>query len=184
MKRKLLAILTLFLLCACSKDSGLPEGSEAVVSNDSKVTFEQLVLLIQVKTSDSTWLVVNSLDSVSIYVNNTYWNKLNSVRIDTSRIEKISSGNSFLSTQKLNYLVLARQGVLIPALKTAGDFSTYLNSWYTIKPGDYACFIESFSVTLNNGDRRTFFPHKYIPFKIASESASAFVGEIELQVKL
>ncbi|MCK6612326.1 MAG: hypothetical protein L6Q78_14955 [Bacteroidia bacterium] len=183
MKLKTLLAFAFLLFGACSKDSSLPDGSEAVVSNSSSVSFEQLVLLLNVKTNDSAYLVVESLDSVNLYVNNAWWNKVSSLLVDTTRVDKISNGNRFLSNNKINYLVLAKQGIRVPALKTAGDFSTYLNSWYTIKPGDYACFIESFSVRFNDGSSKTYFPYKYIPFTIIPESASAFVGEIELQLQ-
>ncbi len=84
--------------------------------------------------------------------------------------------------QKVNYLVLAKNSHLQTTFGTAGVYAAYLNSLLSLKPGEYACFIESFQVVLNDQTRKTYYPNVYKIFKIEENSRSAFAGEFEIKI--
>ncbi len=169
------------LLSSCEEDR-LSSADRNVVSDDGSIPFEELLLFVNVKTTDSTYLVVQSIDSVSIYINEFYWTKINSVSLDTAKVLKQVDGNKFLSKNKVNYLIIANQDIEQPDFDIAGDFAQYLNAAYELKPGEYACLIESFQVTFNDSTSKTYYPLEYTTFKVEQNTRSAFVGEIELKI--
>jgi hypothetical protein len=166
---------------ACSTEG--PYGPyDNIVSDEEIVQFEELILLINLKISDSAYLVVKSIDSISLYVNGNYWTKVSSDTIDTSLIETYSYENMSITQQKINYFVAAEQDIEEISFTTAGDFAQYINNIYELYPGEYACFIESFQITLNDGTIKVFRPLKYEIFKIEENTKSAYVGEIEIYI--
>ena len=120
MKKLLIPILIFFTVLGCGKDNNF-DGRRAVVSDSEKIPFEELLLLINLKTSDSSYLVIPSIDSVNLFVNNFYWSTKNSVVLDTSNIEKYALNNMFHTSNKLNYLVLAKKADLQTNFNTAGE---------------------------------------------------------------
>ncbi|MDD4575019.1 MAG: hypothetical protein PHI36_01180 [Bacteroidales bacterium] len=181
MKKLLIPILIFFTVLGCGKDNNF-DGRRAVVSDSEKIPFEELLLLINLKTSDSSYLVIPSIDSVNLFVNNFYWSTKNSVVLDTSNIEKYALNNMFHTSNKLNYLVLAKKADLQTNFNTAGEYAHYLNSLYQLKPGEYACLINSFQILLNDNTIKTYHPITYKTFKVEGNSYSAFVGEIEIKL--
>lgn len=181
MKKYLIPILVFFTILGCGKEDTF-DGSQAVVSDSQNISFEELLLLINLKTSDSTYLVIPSIDSVDLFVNNIYWSTKNSVILDTSNIEKYALNNMFHTPNKLNYLVLAKKTDLQTDFNTAGEYAQYLNSLYELKPGEYACLINSFQILLNDNTIKTYHPITYKIFKVEENSYSAFVGEIEIKL--
>lgn len=165
----------------CGKDNSF-DGRRAVVSDSEKIPFEELLLLINLKTSDSSYLVIPSIDSVNLFVNNFYWSTKNSVVLDTSNIEKYALNNMFHTSNKLNYLVLAKKADLQTNFNTAGEYAHYLNSLYQLKPSEYACLINSFQILLNDNTIKTYHPITYKTFKVEGNSYSAFVSEIEIKL--
>ena len=91
-------------------------------------------------------------------------------------------GNRYLTSNKLNYLVVADQNIEQPDYSTAGDYATYLNASYRLKPGEYVCLIESFEVTFNDQSVKKYYPYQYVNFTVEENKRSAFVGEIELKI--
>ncbi len=182
MKRLIYLLLTGLFILSCGKDDSLSSADRNVVSEDGTVPFEELLILINVKTTDSTYLVVESIDSVSIYINDLYWTKINSQSLDTSKIDKQTVGNQYLTENKINYLVIANQDIEQPDYTTAGEFAQYLNAVYELKPGEYACLIESFQITFNDNSIQTYYPYEYIIFEVDPNSKSAFIGEIEIKI--
>jgi hypothetical protein len=180
MKRWIYFLLIGLLILSCNKDDNLSSADRNVVSEDGTIPFEELLVLLNVKTSDSTYLVVKSIDSVNIYINNSYWAKINSLTVDTSLVEKTAIGNLYQTNNKINYLVIAKQDIKKPDFNTAGAFANYLNEYYELKPGEYACLIESFKVTFNDNSTRKYNTFEYKTFKVEQNSKSAFVGEIEI----
>lgn len=170
------------LIMGCETYDPLSSADRNVVSEDGTVPFEELLLLINLKTSDNKYLVVKSIDSVNIYINNVYWSKINSQTIDTSKIDKSSDGNKSLSENKINYLIIANQDIEQPDYTTAGEFAKYLNSAYVLQPGEYVCLIESFQVTLDDNMTFKYYPFEYKTFKVEQNMRSAFVGEIEIKI--
>lgn len=181
MKKYLIPLLLFFTILGCGKEDNF-DGSRAVVSDSKNVPFEELLLLINLKTSDSSYLVIPSIDSVNLFVNNFYWSTKNSVVLDTSNIEKYALNNMFHTSNKLNYLVLAKKADLQTNFNTAGEYAHYLNSLYQLKPGEYACLINSFQILLNDNTIKTYHPITYKTFKVEGNSYSAFVGEIEIKL--
>lgn len=182
MKRLIYLLLIGLLAVGCQKDDSISSADRNVVSEDGYIPFEEILILININTTDSTYLVVNSIDSVSIFINNYYWTKINSQILDTSKVDKVLVGNKFQTKNKLNYLVIANQDIEQPDFNTAGEFAQYLNAAYELKPGEYACLIESFQVTFNDNSTTKYYPFEYTTFKVEQNSRSAYVGEINLKI--
>lgn len=182
MKKLIYLLLLAVLFVSCNKDEILTSADRNVISEDPSNPFEELIVLLNVKTSDSSYLVVKSIDSVTIFVNNLFWTKMNTDTIDTSYINKFVVGNMYQTRNKLNYLIVANQTIDQPDYSTAGDYARYLNALYELKPGEYACLIESFQITFNDNTTRKYQPNEYRIFKVVENSRSVFVGEIELNI--
>jgi len=182
MKNLIYFLLIGLLAVGCEDDASLSSANRNVVSEDGAIPFEEILILINLKTTDSNYLVVKSIDSVSIFINKYYWAKINSQVLDTSKIDKFLAGNKYQTDNKINYLIIANQDIEQPDFNTAGEFAQYLNAAYELKPGEYACFIESFQVTFNDNSIKTYYPFKYTTFKVEKNSRSAFVGEIEIKI--
>jgi hypothetical protein len=178
--KRLFYFLLIGLLAVSCEDRSNNSAEINVVSEDGSVPFEELLILINIKTTDSTYLVVNSIDSVSIFINNFYWTKINSESLDTSKVDKYLVGNKYQTDNKINYLIIANQDIEQPDFTTAGEFAQYLNAVHVLKPGEYACLIESFQITFSDNSTKTYYPLEYTTFKVEENSRSAFVGEIEI----
>lgn len=174
-------MLIAMLFVRCEVDDDLSSADRNTVS-DGSVTFEEILMLINVKTNDSTYLVVQSVDSVKIYINDYYWTSINSQLVDTSKVDKEIDGVRFVTGNKLNYLVIADQEIEQPEYTTAGDYAAYLNAAYELEPGEYACMIESFQVTFNDQSTQTYYPFAYKMFVVEDDTRSASVGEFELNI--
>lgn len=182
MKKTICLVLIALLLLNCTKDDYLNSADRNVITEDGSIPFEELLILINLKTTDSTYLAVQSIDSVNIFINNKYWTKINSQTIDLTKVEKSVVGNKYVTDHKINYLVVANQDIEEPDYTTAGEFAQYLNAAYELAPGEYACLIESFQVTFNDQTIKKFYPFEYKAFKVEQNLRSAFVGEIELKI--
>jgi hypothetical protein len=170
-----------FALSSCDKDYNVAERN--VFSEDGSIQLEEIFLLMNVKTSDSTWLVTESIDSITLYVNSSYWAMVSSESVNVAGIPSQEVGNMNVSNSKLEYLVLAEQDIEEPEYLTAGDFAQFLNSYYVLEPGEYACLIESFVVTYNDNTREKFYPMQYTTFSVEEGSRSVFVGEFEINIE-
>lgn len=181
MKKLILLIpLSLFLLSGCGKEDS--NASKNVVTENETIQFKEILLLLNIKTSDSTYLVVNTIDSVNLYINGSYWSKINSIPTDTTNIARFTIGNRTFTKNKLNYLIIASQDINEPNYTTAGEFSQYLNSFLDLETGEYACLIESFKIKSNDNSIQKYFPYVYATFKVTENTASAFAGEIEIKI--
>ena len=167
---------------SCQKDGSLNSADRNVVSEEESTQFEELLILVSIKTTDSTYLVVESIDSVNIFVNDFYWANVSSDPINTANVDKFTVGNMTVTTDKLNYLIVAEQEIEDPDFTVAGDFAEYLNSFYDLDAGEYACFIESFQVTFNDNSTKKYYPLTYEIFKVEENTRSAFVGEFEIKI--
>lgn len=183
MQRFIYFLIVGAILIGCDQDDSFRAVERNVVSEDEAIIpFEELLILLNLKTTDSTYLVVESVDSVTIYINNYYWTQTSSEPVDTTKIDKSIEGNRFHAEKKLNYLVIADESIEQPEFSTAGEIAQFLNSAFDLKPGEYVVLIESFQVTFNDGTVKKYYPFEYRTFKVEKNSRSAFVGEIELTV--
>jgi len=182
MKRLIYYLLIGLFIVSCTKDDSSSSAYRNVVSEDGSIPFEELLILVNIKPTDSTYLVVKSVDSINIYINDYYWTKINSQILDTSKIDKQLVGNKNISDNKINYLIIANQDIEQPDYNTAGEFAQYLNAAYELKPGEYACLIESFQVTFSDNSIKRYYPFEYKTFKVEQNLRSAFVGEIEIKI--
>lgn len=176
----LFAFMLMLLLSACSKDNN--PASINTINENGTVSLEELILLVNIKATDSTYLVVQSVDSVKIKINTLNWSITNSQSIDTSKIVKFSAGNTYQTHNKLNYLITARQDLPKIQFNTAGEYAQYLNASYEIKQGEYVCCIESFQLRFTDNSIKKFYPYAYQKVKIEKDTRSTFVGEIELKI--
>ena len=182
MKKAFYFILIIILFGSCRKEDSEYDSTKNVVSNSQTINFEELILLISLKTSDTSYLVVPNIDSVNLYVNDYYWSTKNSVTLDTANIEKYMFNNMYNTSNRLNYLVLAKKGNVNSNFTTAGEYAQYLNSLLQLKPGEYACLINSFQIRLIDNTIKTYYPLSYKIFKVQENNYSAFVGEIEIKL--
>ncbi|MCI5058410.1 MAG: hypothetical protein MRY83_20025 [Flavobacteriales bacterium] len=174
----IIGLMLCTLMFSCEREGQL--GS--FVSEDENFNVDQVALLVNIKTSDSTYLVVRSIDSIKIKINNNFTTIISSEVLDTSIVPKFTDGNKFVSTQKINYLITAQQEDNLPDFNTAGDYANYLNSAYQLSPGEYVCFIEFIDLTFNDNSSQRFYPLQYQPFKIEDNASSAFIGEVEVKI--
>jgi hypothetical protein len=176
-------VLVAILFIGCSKEEGAGNSAEKnVIADEPTVSFEEILLLVNLKTTDSTYLVVKSIDSVTLFVNTNYWAKISSQPIDISAIDKSVTGNRYETKNKLNYLLVAQQDIVEPDYTTAGDFARYLNAFFELKQGQYACLIESFQVTFNDNTTKKYYPFEYRVFTVEKNTTNTFIGEIELKI--
>jgi hypothetical protein len=180
---KLLFTIVVISLALSSCDKGYSVAERNVFSEDGSVQLEEIFLLMNVKTSDSTWLVTESIDSITLYVNSSYWAMVSSESVNVAGIPSHEVGNMNVSESKLEYLVLAEQDLEEPEYLTAGDFAQFLNSYYVLQPGEYACLIESFVVTYNDNTREKIYPLQYTTFNVEEGNRSVFVGEFEINIE-
>ena len=139
MKKIISLLLLTFMLFACSRQEDWNyDPSSDVLSDEEIINLEEIFFLLNVKISDSTYLVVQSIDSIRIFINNTLWTICSSESIDTTYINKKASGNTWYTEKKLNYLVVAHKNIQKPEFATAGDYADYLNAIHELKPGEYA----------------------------------------------
>jgi hypothetical protein len=170
------------LIVACSKDETRTTAEINTYTETKTIPFEELFLLMNISLSDSAYLLVQSVDSINLFVNGKYWSVVNSQPVDVSKIESYQMGDLLLSPAKINYLVLAKQDQQSVSYTMAGEFANYLNSLYELQPGDYACMIESYIVTLQDGSRKKMFTYHYKTFRVEENMHSAYAGEFCLSL--
>ncbi len=177
-------IIFSFLLLSCEKYDGLAADDYTIhKDSETSINFEELVMLINIKLPNNNYLVVKSIDSLNIYINNKHWAKINSTKLDIDNLNKTTNNNRFESKSKVNYLVLAKNKVKDVKFETAGDYAKYLNSDFNIKPGQYACCIKSFRIKYNDNTTKTYYPNKYCVFNVEAGKRSSYSGEIELNIE-
>ena len=183
MKKIVYVSLILLTLLSCSKDDYYDnEADKNTVSEEESNNFKEITFLLNLKYNDSSYLVVKSIDSINIFVNNSYWTKINSESIDISTVNTTTVGNKSISKNKINYLVMAEQNNLPTDFSTAGDYAAYLNEYKILQPGEYLCLIQSFQVTFNDNSVKKYYPYEYRVFKVEDNAQSVFAGEIELKI--
>lgn len=176
-----LFLLGIFLI-GCNFDDDYFYADSNVIPDSKDVPFKEIIFLTNLKTNDSTYVVVKEIDSINIYVNTFSWAKLNSTSIDTTKISKFIVNNRFESNNKISYLVVAKQEIPQSNFNTAGDYAQYLNSLYELQPGEYACLIESFQITLNDSTTVKYYPYSYKSFRVESNMRSVFIGEFDINI--
>lgn len=169
-----------FFLLSCEKDSSTA-ARNTVFQNSSNI-LEEVSMLINLKTNDSSYVVVNKIDSVFIKVGELFEVKTSSTTIDTANFNTYQDGDFRVTNKKLNYLVIARPSLEPQDFNTAGEYADYLNKLLELKAGEYVCLIESIWVTLSNGNKQQYFPHIYSNFTVNQDAVSAFAGEITIEI--
>lgn len=182
MKKFISILFIIFLFIGCDGNDDYYDGNMNVISESEDVPFKEIIFLVNLKTNDSTYVVVKEIDSINIYVNTLSWAKLNSASIDTTKISKFVVNNRFESNNKISYLVVAKQKISQINFNTAGDYAQYLNSLYELQPGEYACLIESFQITLNDSTTVKFYPYSYKSFRVEPNMRSVFIGEFDINI--
>lgn len=180
--KKIFALMLLGIFIIGCNDDDYSSENLNVISDSQDVPFKEIIFLVNLKTNDSTYVVVKEIDSINIYVNTFSWAKLNSASIDTTKISKFIVNNRFESNNKISYLVVAKQELIQSNFNTAGDYAQYLNSLYELQPGEYACLIESFQITLNDSTTVKYYPYSYKSFRVESNMRSVFIGEFDINI--
>jgi CMP-2-keto-3-deoxyoctulosonic acid synthetase len=165
---------------ACKKDDSYSGGS-GVVDNSTSVDFKSLMLLVNVKNSDTSFVVTEQIDSIELYLNDSFWTYATSEIYDTSKVAYTVQNNLKIASSQVNYLVLADRVETPLTTASAGDYAAYLNGVFDVNPGQYACLVKSFQLKFEDGHTETFYPNSYHVFEIKYGSSNAFVGNIELK---
>ena len=180
--RKALLLLGFMIFISCG-DENSPTNS--VVSEDRMIPFSQILMRLEVKTGDSSYLVMDKLDSVKLLVNGQRWSTSSTEVLDTSKIAKSLRNNFFVSSQPLNYMLIAPyEADDTEAFSTAGEYADYLNLLQSLRPGEYACFWESFSIRGKDGSVNTYYPQQYQTFSVEEGHSSAFAGTLTYKLNL
>ena len=182
--KKIISILFLTsILFSCQRDGERDYNPQSdVISETEVLNLEEIFFLLNVKTSDSTYLVVKSIDSIRLFINTTLWSVCSSESIDTTYVDKKTSGNRWYSDKKINYLVVAQKNIEKPEFATAGDYAEYLNAIHILKQGEYALLIESFKITFNDNTSKRFYPYEYSIVTLEKNQRNLYAGEIELNI--
>jgi len=115
--KKIFALMLLGIFIIGCNDDDYSSENLNVISDSQDVPFKEIIFLVNLKTNDSTYVVVKEIDSINIYVNTFSWAKLNSASIDTTKISKFIVNNRFESNNKISYLVVAKQALTQRNLK-------------------------------------------------------------------
>lgn len=182
MKKFIFIFLIALYFIGCEGNDDYSSENMNVISESEDIPFKEIIFLINLKTNDSTYVVVQNIDSINIYVNTYPWATVNSSSIDTTKIEKFIVSNRFESNNKISYLVVAKQEIYQTNFNTAGDFAQYLNSLYELQPGEYACLIQSFQITLNDSSIVEYYPYIYKSFRVEPNMRSVFIGEFDINI--
>ena len=182
MKKLIPFICIPLMLGSCGEDPGYT-GTSNAVSETSQVDFEELNAIINIKTSDSTYLATSSIDSINIYINNQFWSMSSATSSNLEHLDRIEINNKLHAESKVNYFLLSQYTAEEIDFTTAGDYANYLNDQLDIEPGEYICFIESFTITRNNGSVEKHYPYEYRIFNIEDNQRSVSLGELELNIE-
>lgn len=168
--------IIIFICSSCAKDL----ASANVVTSGETVEFKELLLLINLKSSDSTNLVTTQIDSIKISVNNKPWSISASDPLDTTKIDAFVQNGNLVTYTDLQYLIRAEKQIDSTNLNTAGGIANYLVNLYELKAGEYACLVESIYFKSSSGVQYTLHPMKYLIFSVEENATSAFVGEFTI----
>jgi hypothetical protein len=128
------------------------------------------------------YIVSPSIINVKIMINGEEWGVFESVKVDTSHINKEISGDFYTWLTPVKYVVRAPYLISGDILTTAGAYSDLLNRYISLKPGTYICQIEYFEIMNNNHETRRIYPLIAVPFDVKENTASAFIDEFEISI--
>jgi hypothetical protein len=110
------------------------------------------------------------------------WGLFKSLSIDTSHIQKEIINNHILSNMPIKYAVIAPQQPFKDTLTTAGEYSSLLNNFLVLQPGDYICQVEFFDIKLQSNQYQRVYPMISVPLFVLENSKSSFIGEFEIEI--
>jgi hypothetical protein len=131
---------------------------------------------------EKKYIVNDRIDSISIKVNDLEWGLFKSLSIDTSHIQKEIINNHILSNMPIKYAVIAPQQPFKDTLTTAGEYSSLLNNFLVLQPGDYICQVEFFDIKLQSNQYQRVYPMISVPLFVLENSKSSFIGEFEIEI--
>ncbi len=173
--------LGVLFVSSCQK-SDYQEASDNIVSSVSNNRFEKLLILVNLKNTDSTYVLTEQVDSVEIYLNDQFLGSFTSSAVDVDLIASFPMENLNVTTQKINYLIQAEQDYSLIEVNTAGDYAAILNEHFEILPGDYVVLIKRFRMNDNTETPIEYFPYYYSNFTVESQSSSVYLGEITIEI--
>lgn len=174
-------LILIGLACLSCEKSDSSAARNTVIQDGSNV-FEELSMLINLKSSDSSYVLVEKIDSVKLKVGDFFEVKTSSGSVDTTIFNSYPSGDFNVTGQKVNYLVLARPSLEPQDFSTAGEYADYLNKLLELKTGEYVCLLESIWISLADGTKRQYFPHVYTTFTVFEGAVTAYAGEITIEI--
>lgn len=181
-----IAILPLLFLSSCEKgNDNLGFFDDAIVDGESNQTrFKQINFTVNVINESGEYVNTNQIDSVKLKVNGKYWGVFKSEIRDTTDMTDTIANKIQFSYSKINYLILAPYVINTDNIQTAGDIVRYLNDRIVLAPGDYVCEVSEVKFHDLNNQWVVLKPQVYKDFSVIDNSASSFIGEITLTIKL
>ncbi len=189
MKNTFLILLFIGILTSCKKESNSPytySSESTIYSESTSTTFKEILFIIKpyiVINNQKEYLVAESINNLSLKVNNSIWGNFQSLTIDTSRIDKKIINNYLVSNSSVQYTVIASQQSDKDTLTTAGEYSDLINNFLTLKPGDYICQIDYFDIKLINSQIKRIYPMITVPLEVKENVKSSYIGEFEIEIK-
>lgn len=181
-----IAFLPLLFFSSCLNEGG-GNGyfDDAVVDGGSDQNkFKQITFTINVINELGEYVNTGQIDSVKLKVNGKDWSVFKSESIDTIGMTDKIANNIQFSYSKINYLIIAPYIINTDTIETAGDIVKYLNDRMVLSPGDYVCEISEVKFHDLNNQWVVLKPQVYKDFSVIDNTASSFVGEISLTIKL
>jgi len=189
MKNTFLILLLIGILTSCKKENNSPytySSESTIYSESASTTFKEILFIIKpyvIINNQKEYFVAESINNLSLKVNNNIWGNFQSLTIDTSRIDKMIINNYLVSNSPIQYTVIASQQSDKDTLTTAGEYSDLINNFLTLKPGDYICQIDYFDIKLSNSQIKRIYPMITVPLEVKENVKSSYIGEFEIEIK-
>ena len=160
--------------------------NESTIYSNSKTTlFREFLLIIDpfvMIGNEKKFIVSDTLRNVVIRLDNKPWGIFNSFEVDTSIFQKQVYNNILVSSATTKYFVIAPYITKSDTLKTAGDYSSLLNNYLTLEPGNYIFEVISFDILRQDGTLKKVKPFIVVPVEVKENTRNAFVGEFEVLI--
>ena len=193
MKRQFFSIVVITALfvavfTSCKEDDGLSysySSESTIYSTSNQRILRDLMFILKpymIHEGIKKYIVVSSIDNISVLINGQEWGKSSSLVVDVSNINKEVVENFYVRTEPVKYVTKAPFVLSNEILTTAGEYSELLSRYLSLQPGGYIFQIEYIEFTDNNGNIHRYYPLIAEYFEVKENIVSAYVGEFEILI--
>tara|TARA_B100000780_G_scaffold276153_2_gene244196 strand:- start:751 stop:1281 length:531 start_codon:yes stop_codon:yes gene_type:complete len=175
--------MALFVLASCDNDEEAYANyvESSIYSDDLYEDLSELLFSFSIKQSDSTYLAVDQLVDIPVYVDGELWSEGHTNFKDLSYFSLDTNGSVVSSSVELKYLLYA--SFLRPTVGfTAGSYADVLTSYRTLSNGDHFCEIPKISYTDLNGDTISIYPNLVQTFVVKPDQSQIHVADFQIQL--